>query len=98
MIVEVLLTVLVISIVMMQLVEAIVKPLFLKLGIDVWWLFYVAFVFGTLVGWASSLNAFTWFVSPYAWVGQLLTALACGAGPSTIYNIIDKGQPARLPN
>ena len=82
-------------VVIQKLIEALVQPLFLKLKIDLWWLMYVSLVVGALFGWATALNAFPIFTP--VWVGRLLTALICGAGPTFIYDIIDKGSPARLP-
>mgnify|MGYP001000302444 CR=1 FL=1 len=78
--------------------EAVFKPLLLKLNIDVWWLFYIAFVIGCALGWFSGMNLFPqWFASSVT-VGRIVTAAACGAGPSFLYNLADNAQPARLPN
>ncbi len=97
MVLEAWVTVLAISIFVLQFTNAVFKPLFLKLKWDVWWLVYIAFVVGFLVCFATGVNGFNWFPPGVGWVGRVLTALVCGAGPSTIYDMIDKGQPARLP-
>lgn len=97
MITEVLLMILAMSLAIEGLIEAIFKPLLLKLKIDTWWLFYVAFVIGALVGWFSKKNAFTGWFEEALWLGRLFTAAACGAGPSYLYKLIDNGQAARLP-
>jgi hypothetical protein len=86
----------VLSIVVEKLIAAIIQPIFVKFKWDTWWLLYVSFVVGGLLGWATGLNAFPAMFQA-AWVGRLLTALACGAGPTFLYDLIDNGQPARLP-
>jgi hypothetical protein len=93
---SVFLTLIVLSVIVEKLIAAIVQPVFLKLKWDTWWLLYVSFIVGGLLGWATGLNAFpTMFAT--AWVGRLITALACGAGPTFLYDMIDNGQNARLP-
>jgi SNF family Na+-dependent transporter len=93
--VEVFAALVMIAVVIEKLIAALVQPLFIKLKIDTWWLLYVSFVVGGLFGWATGLNAFPVFTS--AGIGQLLTALICGAGPTFLYDLIDNGQQARLP-
>jgi len=78
-----------------KLIDAIVKPLFVRLKVDTWWLLYVSLVFGFAIGWATGLNAFPVVGSEV--VGKILTALVCGCGPTFIYDLIDNGQDARLP-
>lgn len=84
-------------IVIMKLIDAIIKPLFVKLKWDTWWLLYVSLAVGFAVGWATGLNAFPIFGPGYEVVGRILTALVCGCGPTFIYDLIDNGQDARLP-
>jgi hypothetical protein len=82
--------------IVVKLVDFIVKPFFLKFAWDLWWVDKVSFVLGSAFAWATGLNAFpTTFKA--LWVGQLLTALIAGCGPSILYDAVDKGQIARLP-
>ena len=93
---EILVDILAIIVIAMKVVDALFKPLFLKLKIDFWWLLYVGIAVGALIGWGSGLNAFP-AIKAYPWVGQLLTICLCGAGPSVLYDRLDKGDIARLP-
>lgn len=82
-------------VIVQKLIEALVQPAFLKLKIDTWWLLYVSLLFGGIVGFLTGLNAFPIFPAPI--VGRIFTALICGAGPTFLYDMIDRGSPARLP-
>ena len=93
---QVFLTLVVLSVVLEKLIAAIIQPLFVRLKWDTWWLLYVSFLVGGLFGWATELNAFPTMFA-VAWVGRVLTALACGAGPTFLFDLIDNGQAARLP-
>ena len=85
------------SAIVMGIIDILIKPFFLKFNWDVWWLPYVAFPIGAVLGWFTALNAFPWFPEPYVWIGKILTSIACGIGPSKSYDWLDKGQPNRLP-
>lgn len=85
------------SIVVSKLIDWFIKPVFTKFNWDTWWLTYVALVIGGLIGWATEMNAFALLIPKYIWLGRLLTSVACGGGPTLLFDIIDKGQPARLP-
>lgn len=87
---EVLATIVAMSLAVQGFVEIFFKPLLLKLKIDTWWLLYIAFPIGFLIGWFSQLNAFTIWFPNVVWLGRIFTALACGAGPSYLYNLMDK--------
>ena len=72
----------------MRLIEAIVKPLWAKAGLDAFYLTYVALVLGTGFGYATGLAAFP--VIQIALVNRIVTCLVIGLGPSFIYDLIDK--------
>jgi hypothetical protein len=93
---QVFLALIVLSIIIEKLIAAIIQPIFVKFKWDTWYLLYVSFVVGGLLGWATGLNAFPTLFT-VAWVGRLITSLACGAGPTFLYDLIDNGQAARLP-
>jgi len=76
----------------MQFVEEIIKPFWDKFELDSFYLKYVAMAVGAVVGWFTGLNAFPVFATAPV-VGQVLTSLAIGLGPSFIYNLVDK-QPS----
>ena len=94
---EVFVSLAMLMVVVLKLIEAIIQPLFVKLKLDTWWLLYVSLVLGFGVGWATGLNAFPVFGVGYEVVGRILTSLACGAGPTFLYDMIDNGQAVRLP-
>ena len=76
------------SFVIMKLIEAIVSPLWDRLGWDRFWLLYVGLAIGAGVGWFTGLNCFPVFAeSPL--LGRVLTTLVIGLGPSFIYDIVD---------
>lgn len=87
----------VLSIVVTKLIDWFITPIFLKLKWDTWWITYVSLVIGGLVGWATGLNAFPGFLPAWVWLGRILTAIACGGGPTLLYKLTDNGYPARLP-
>lgn len=55
---------------------------------DLWWLVYVAFLTGGVVGWFSGLNLFE-AAGLVGISGRLLTACVIGGGSSLIHDIID---------
>lgn len=89
--VEILGTAAMVAFVLMQVIEAIIKPAWDKAKWDRFYLFYVAIAIGSTVGWWTGLNAFPVFVEAPI-VGRVLTVLGMGLGPSFIYNLVDKGQ------
>jgi hypothetical protein len=82
-------TAIVAAFVIMRLTEAIIKPLWLRLNLDAFWLLYATLAIGAALGWFTGLNGFPLFpVSPL--LGRLLTCLVIGLGPSFIYDLVDK--------
>jgi len=81
--------------IIMKLVDAVIKPAWERLGLDSFWLLYVALVIGAGLGWFTGINALPVFgVTPL--IGRVLTCLLIGLGPSFIYDLVDK-QPALPP-
>jgi hypothetical protein len=72
-----------------KIMDAAIKPAWLKARLDPFWLVYVAVVLGAPLGWATGANAFPIFT---AWpvVGRILSASIVGFGPSFIYDLMDK--------
>ena len=95
---EVFAQLLILSIVTTKLIDWFIKPVFLKLKWDTWWLTYVSLVIGGLVGWATGLNAFPGFLPQWIWLGRVITAIAFGGGPTLLFDLTNNGKPARLPN
>ena len=56
---------------------------------DLWWLVYVAFGTGALIGWFSGVNLFAVVQSMHPIVGRVLTACVIGGGSSLIHDIWD---------
>lgn len=71
-----------------RLIEAIIKPLWAKAGLDAFYLAYVALGLGAAIGYATGLAAFP--VVQVYWVNRAVTCLVIGLGPSFIYDLIDK--------
>jgi hypothetical protein len=88
---EVLVAAVIAALVLEKLFEAVFGPLWEKLGWDPFFKLYAALVLGSVIAWATGLNAFPVF-SVYPLVGRILTCLAIGAGTSFIYDLIDRGK------
>ena len=54
---------------------------------DLWFMVYVAFVTGTLLGWFAGVNALGDQIA-LVWLARLITAMCVGAGSSLIYEVI----------
>lgn len=78
-----------------RIVEVVVKPLWLRYKLDLFWLAYVAIPLGVLAGLATAVNAFPVF-DRWPVVGRGLSVLVVGLGPSFIYDLFDK-QPTPPP-
>lgn len=87
--VEILGVAIVASFVVMKLIEAIITPLWLRLGWDRFYLIYVSLLIGGGLAWYTGLNALPVFVVEPV-VGRVLTCLAVGLGPSFLYDLTDK--------
>ena len=88
---EALVAALLAALVLEKIFEATFGPLWTRFSIDPFYKLYAALGLGTLIAWATGLNAFPVF-SVYPLVGRILTCLAIGAGTSFIYDLIDKGK------
>lgn len=78
---------LVAAFVVMKLVDAIVRPLWVRAKLDTFWLAYVALIIGGALGWFTGINALPVFgIAPL--VGRVLTCLAIGLGPSFLHDLV----------
>ena len=62
-----------------RLVEAIIKPLWLRFKLDAFWLLYVALAIGAALGWFTEINALPVF-GKFPVIGRGLTCLLIGLG------------------
>lgn len=74
------------SVVANRLIEALVKPVFGKFGLDTFWLLYVSWPIGGLLVGLSGVNLFAAYL-PTPIVGQILTAIVCGGGANFINDL-----------
>lgn len=81
-------TALVLAFVSEKLVEAIITPIWVKFGLDRFYLLYVGLVVGTGLGLCTGLDAFPFFDVPL--VGQALTSLVIGCGSTFLWDLVDK--------
>jgi len=89
---ETLVTLAVGSFVVTRLIDLIVKPLWVRFNLDVFYLGYVSLGIGATLSWFTELNAFPIFTVSV--IGRVLTCLAGGLGPAAIYDLlIDKPKP-----
>ena len=72
-----------------RLVEALVTPIFEKMGWDKFWILYIAWVVSGAFVFPTGLNLFSEFI-PNMLVGQLLTAIVAGGGANLLHNLTDK--------
>jgi len=79
--------------VVMRLVESIVKPIWERVGLDPFWLVYVAMAIGAGLAWFTAINAFPIFSPVNPLVGRILTCLVIGLGPSFIFDLLDGPSP-----
>lgn len=84
------------AVVLEKLFEAVFGPLWKKFGWDAFYKLYAAMVIGSVVGFATGLNAFPMFTAS-PWIGRAITTLFIGAGPSVIYDLLDKLPPKHEP-
>ncbi len=69
-----------------RIIEALIRPLFVRLKIDTFYLIYVGLVGGGILGWLSTLNVFADFL-PDALAGRILTAIVIGGGSNLVHNL-----------
>ena len=74
--------------VVMQIVDALVKPVWERYSLDAFWYRYVALAIGAPLGWFTEINALPVFTN--AVIGRVLTCLVIGLGPSFIHDLVDK--------
>ena len=71
----------------MRLAEEVLKPLYEKANLDLFYFKYVAMALGFGLMWSTGLNAVPIF---HPLVGRIVTCMVVGLGPSFIYDLIDK--------
>jgi hypothetical protein len=54
--------------------------------LDMWWLIYVSWVIGGLLGWLAEVNLFAAYL-PNELAGRVLSAVVIGGGANMIYDI-----------
>jgi len=76
--------------VIMRLIDALVKPLWEKFGLDKFWLQYVAIAIGGPLAWFTGINALPGFSVVVPVVGRVMTCLVIALGPSFLYDLVDQ--------
>jgi uncharacterized BrkB/YihY/UPF0761 family membrane protein len=72
------------SLVANRIVEAVVQPLKIKFPeLDFWWLIYVTWLVGGLLGYAAGVNLFAEYL-PDELIGRTFTAIVIGGGSNLI--------------
>lgn len=59
--------------------------------LDLWFVIYVAFVTGGIIGYLANINLFEFAPGLVGITGRILTACTVGGGSSLIHDIFDKG-------
>jgi uncharacterized BrkB/YihY/UPF0761 family membrane protein len=78
------------SLVANRIVEAVVQPLKLKFPkLDLWWLIYVTWLIGGVLGYAAGVNLFSEYL-PNVLIGRVLTAIVIGGGSNLIADTFRK--------
>ena len=83
---ETLVGLVILSFIVRQTLQKIIKPLIEKEPLAQAWPFYLAFAAGSVACWFSGLNALPVF--PDETVGRVLSCLAAGHGPSVVHDIV----------
>lgn len=55
--------------------------------LDLWWLVYVAFATGLLVGWFAGVNLFSSVEGMPVLLGRILTAMCIGGGSNLLHDV-----------
>jgi hypothetical protein len=83
------------SIFVNRIIEGIVSPIKKRFpDLDMWWLVYVSWVVGGVVGWASGINLLADYM-PDVIIGRVMTAIVLGGGANLI-NDLFPGQAIEL--
>ena len=91
---ETLIVVGLLSFVVQKLATVVLKPIWTKLKLDPFYFFYLVFSLGAALGWVSTLNLLPFFSGNVEIVGRVVTSVACGAGPTVVYDLwFDKPKP-----
>lgn len=69
-----------------RLVEAFIRPVFVKFGWDTFALLYIGLVVGGVIGWLSTLNVFGGYI-PNELAGRILTSIVIGGGSNLVHNL-----------
>lgn len=97
-----------ISFVVMQFIEALVKPITeivnkairkepVLADILGLWPVYLCLGIGAVLGWYTGINGFTDWWPDYPVIGRLLTGLAIGLGPTFVYDLTHKAPQPTAP-
>ena len=79
-----------------RIIEGFVAPIKQKYPeIDFWWLIYVSWVLGGVLGWLSGINLFASYL-PQELVGRILTAIVIGGGANLIKDIFKESKVYEL--
>lgn len=82
--------------VLMKLTEALLVPLWERLKWDRFYLLYVTVVICGGLAWFTGLNFLPIFAKA-SLVGRILSCLAMGFGPSFLWDLSDRPEPATVP-
>lgn len=73
------------------LIDALTRPITEKYpNLDMWWLFYVALITGSLLGWFSEVNLVAEYI-PNVLLGRILSSLLIGGGSTLIHEVFNEG-------
>lgn len=61
---------------------------------DLWFLVYVSFVIGGLIGWVADINLFAGIESMPVTVGRILTAACIGGGANLLHDVAKRRDEA----
>lgn len=71
-----------------RLVEALIKPIFVRYNLDKFWIMYIAWGVAGLLVWLAQVNLFAEFI-PNPLVGYILTAIVAGGGSNLLHDLVD---------
>jgi len=80
-----------------RVIEAIAQPIKAKYPtLDMWWLLYVSWIIGGLVGWLSGVNLFVDYM-PNELVARLMTSVVIGGGANLLNDLFSGEKAYQLP-